>query len=207
MKTRFLVISAIILACAGWRLLPHGWNFAPVGALALFTGAYLSPRWTAFAVPFLAMILSDLVLYQTHRQEFDLGYYLTDRVVVYSCFAVMVGIGFWLRQRRTALAIVGSAVVGSLFFFLATNFAVWLTGGGLGYPMTLEGLYHCYVAAIPFYRNTAVSDAIFTLVFFGGFALAERWIPGLRESARTPAGVSAESPMTLEQAEPAIASR
>ena len=34
----------------------------------------------------------------------------------------------------------------------------------------------CYVAAIPYFGNTIASDLLFTAIFFGAFAIAERKI-------------------------------
>lgn len=47
----------------------------------------------------------------------------------------------------------------SLSFFLISNFGVWL----FWYPRSFEGLLSCYLAALPFYRNTLIGD-----LFFGG---------------------------------------
>jgi hypothetical protein len=44
-----------------------------------------------------------------------------------------------------------------------TNFGVWATGG---YPPTFGGLVECYVAAIPFFRNTVVGDLVYVAVLF-----------------------------------------
>jgi hypothetical protein len=37
------------------------------------------------------------------------------------------------------------------------------------------------VAAIPFLRNAILGNAFYAIVFFGGFALAQRRFAGLRE--------------------------
>lgn len=182
---RFLVITGMILAAAAWRLLPHTWNLAPMGALALFAGACLSSRWAALLVPLSAMALSDLALYFTKGYPADPAVYLS--------FAMIVGIGFWLHSRRRLLPIVAAALASSILFFVVTNFAVWLTGGGLSRPKTLEGLLLCYGDAIPFFRPTLVGDALFTTVMFGGFALLEYFLPALREPTLAPAGQ--ESPV------------
>ena len=58
------------------------------------------------------------------------------------------------------------------FVFIVTNFGVWALGSL--YPKTMEGLITCYLAAVPFFRNTLIGDAFYTAVLFGGFALAER---------------------------------
>jgi len=43
------------------------------------------------------------------------------------------------------------------------------------------------LAAIPFFQNTLVGDALYTAVLFGGFALAEKLFPVLRERDLRPA--------------------
>jgi hypothetical protein len=42
-------------------------------------------------------------------------------------------------------------------------------------------LVTCYVAAIPFFQNTLLGDAVFATALFGGLAVAERGFPVLRE--------------------------
>ncbi len=64
---------------------------------------------------------------------------------------------------------------------------------GALYPKTLAGLEACFVAAIPFFRNTLVGDLFYTAVLFGGFQLLEQRFSGLREQplALGPAPLSA----------------
>ncbi len=79
-------------------------------------------------------------------------------------------------------------MMASVLFFIITNFGAWLVGNL--YPKTLAGLVSCYVAAIPFFRNTLLGDAVYTLVLFGGFALVQRYLPVLRaEPVAIPAHV------------------
>jgi hypothetical protein len=77
----------------------------------------------------------------------------------------------------------------SVLFFVLTNFGVWAFDAL--YPKTLEGLMACYVAAIPFFRNTLLGDLSYTVVLFGGFALLERRIPVLRDPTMTKAVLTA----------------
>lgn len=170
-KPRLGVLVLMILAVAASRLIPHPPNMASIAAMALFGGAYLSNKWLAFLVPLVALFLSDLVLGLYGHME-----------IVYGSFALVVCIGLLLRKRRTPLRIAGAALVGSTIFFVITNFGVWAFGSL--YLKTAAGLVACYVAAGPFFQNTLAGDALYTAVLFGGFALAEKWIPALRE--RTP---------------------
>lgn len=149
---------ALVLLAVCLRAAPHPANFAPVTAIALFGGAVL-PRRLAILVPLLAMVISDTLI----------GWYAL-MPVTWGCYIVIaLTSSKWLRGHIAARGI--SLTLGaSLFFFIVTNFAVWV-GGGL-YPHTLAGLIQCYELAVPFFRNTALSDLIYTAGLFGLYALA-----------------------------------
>lgn len=166
------IISAIFLA-AVLRLVPHQPNFTPIGAMALFGGAYLGRRAVAFAAPLGALLLSDLVL----------GFY-PELIFVYLSTAAAVVIGWALAKRKTIAGVGLAAVASAVLFFTVTNFGVWLVMDY--YPKTLAGLAACYVAAIPFFQNTLAGDLVFAGVLFGGFALVERRVPLLRAAELRP---------------------
>ncbi|HEY8593493.1 MAG TPA: DUF6580 family putative transport protein [Sphingomicrobium sp.] len=165
--TRLLVLLAAIGAAAALRLVPHPPNFTPIGAMALFSGAYLGRRALAFLAPLGALLLSDLVL----------GFY-AGMTVVYLATALAVLVGWSLANRQSALRIGGAALASSVLFFVITNFAMWLNSGF--YPRTAAGLAECYVAAIPFFQNSLAGDLFYSALLFGGFALLQRMVPQLR---------------------------
>jgi hypothetical protein len=169
--TRLLALLGAILAAAALRLVPHPPNFSPIAAMALFSGAYVGRRGLAFVAPLAALLLSDAVL----------GYY-RGMSFVYGSMMLVVVIGWWLSSRRTPLRIGGAAVASSVLFYVLTNFGMWLFSGF--YPRTLAGLEACYIAAIPFFQNTLAGDLFFTTLLFGGFAIAERLLPAIREPSR-----------------------
>lgn len=169
---RFKVIIALILAAGLIRVLPHPPNFAPIAAMALFAGAYVANVRLAFLIPLAAMLLSDLIL------GFHAGI-----VLVYVCMGVTVAIGMQLRNRLRAVPIGIAALGSSVLFFIVTNFGVWVTQGM--YPMSVEGLVACYVAAIPFFQNSLLGNAFYTVVLFGGFALVSHYAPRLRGGTTT----------------------
>lgn len=163
-RTNVLIATVLIVLAALLRLAPHPPNFAPVAALALFGGAVLSRR-LAIIMPVSAMILSDLVI-GLHSLV----------VVTWGCYALIaLASSYWLKKpslaRTSALTISGS-----LFFFVITNLAVWLQG--TLYPRTLAGLVSCYALALPFFRNTLLSDIIYTASLFGLYVLAIRLAQG-----------------------------
>lgn len=166
---RALLAFAIIILAAVLRILPHPWNFTPVGAMALFSGAMLRNRKLAFLFPLLALFAGDVFI-GVHKLM----------PVVYASFLVSVAIGFWLRERRGVARVGAATLFGAIQFFLVTNFAVW-AADGLAYPHNFSGLVACYAAGVPFFWNTLAGDACYVALFFGGFALAERIFPVLRE--------------------------
>jgi len=167
---RLLLALGIIALAAALRIAPHPWNFTPVGAMALFSGAVIKDRRLAFLVPLLALFFGDIFI----------GFHKLIPVV-YASFLVSVAIGFWLRDRRTVVSISAATLAGAIQFFLITNFAFWQFGAF--YPHTRAGLVACYVAGIPFFWNTLAGDAVYAILLFGSFALAERLFPVLREPA------------------------
>jgi hypothetical protein len=165
---RTLLALAIIALAAALRIAPHPWNFTPVGAMALFSGAIVRDRRLAFFFPILALFIGDIFI-GFHRLM----------PVVYISFLVSVAIGFWLRDRRSPGRITLATLLGAMQFFVVTNFAVWAFG--LSYPRNTAGLLACYVAGIPFFLNTLAGDAVYAALLFGGLALAEGLFPALRE--------------------------
>ena len=172
---RLAAIFVAILVAAALRLVPHPPNFTPIGAMALFSGAYLGRKGViAFAAPLGALLLSDLVL----------GIY-RGMPTVYFSVALVVIIG-WLSLRRTSpLRIGAAAIASSVLFFVVTNFGMWLSSGF--YPRTLAGLEACYVAAIPFFQNTVAGDLFYATLLFGGWKVAETLLPRLRAGEPQPA--------------------
>src|SRR6476661_10123869 len=165
--SRILALLSAILVAAALRLVPHPPNFTPIGAMALFSGAYLGRRPLAFAAPLGALLLSDLVL----------GFY-HGMATVYFSVALVVMIGMVALKRTSAVRVGSAAVLSSILFFVITNFGMWMFSGF--YPRTLAGLEACYVAAIPFFQNTVAGDLFYATLLFGGFKLAEMLAPRLK---------------------------
>ena len=166
---RLLAILTAIVAAAALRLVPHPPNFTPIGAMALFSGAYLGRRGLlAFVAPLGAMLLSDAVL----------GFY-SGMWVTYLAVALIVLVGRFALSQVSVLRVAGAAVASSVLFFLVSNFGTWALSGM--YPHTSAGLSACYVAAIPFFQNTLAVDLFYAALLFGGFRLAEHVAPRLRE--------------------------
>jgi hypothetical protein len=171
---RLIALLSAILFAATLRLMPHPPNFTPIGAMALFSGAYLGRRPLAFVAPLGAMLLSDAVL----------GFY-SGMWVTYLAIAIIVLVGWLALSRVSALRVAGAAVACSVLFFLVSNFGTWALSGM--YPHTGAGLAACYVAAIPFFQNTLAGDLFYATLLFGGFRIAELLVPRISATQPRPA--------------------
>ena len=179
-------ICAVGMAIAAGliRLIPHPWNFTPVGALGLFGGARLR-WWWAYGLPLGVMVVSDMLLYALLGDKpFNLA--------VYACFALSVLWGRLLLRNGSARRIGVVALLVGVQFFLVTNLSAWWT---LSAPVTqtdgtilaafysrdLSGLIACYVAALPFaatnapplgfFGNQLLGDLFYTGLLFGLYAV------------------------------------
>ena len=165
-NSRILALLSAILLAAALRLVPHPPNFAPIGAMALFSGAYLGRRTLAFVAPLAAMLLSDTVL----------GFH-SGMIFVYASVALITILGAMTLRKRSPVRIGLAAVAGSVLFFAVSNFGVWALGDM--YLHNIAGLVACYVAAIPFFQNTLAGDLFYATLLFGGFRIAELLVPQL----------------------------
>jgi hypothetical protein len=168
-----LIVGAVV---ALYRLMPYllgpdmpfGWNLVPIGALALFIGSRLRTRY-AWLLPLGVMLVSDLMIAVPLALKGYSAFSLVETPIIYASYAIYVALGRMIRQNELSPAVLGgAALLAGAQFFLLTNFAVWLRGGL--YPMTLEGLGACYLAGLPYYRNTIAGDLIFSVLIFGAHA-------------------------------------
>lgn len=164
--SQFLVLCGLIAAAAITRLIPHLPNFTAISAMALFGGAYFTNKKLAFAVPLIAMFLTDLIL----------GYHSTI-ISVYLAFALVVVIGMTMIRKKNVTNIILASVTAAVSFFIITNFAFWITGEL--YPMTSAGLAECYIAAIPFFGYNLLGNLFYAGVMFGLFEFVKMKFPQL----------------------------
>lgn len=168
--TRNIVIVAMIFLAALCRLIPapeyRMWNFTPIGAIALFGGAFINNKRYAFLLPISVMLFSDILL-----QIYNGSGFHSLMPWVYGSFFLITYIGMFVKKLQSGYSSVVLTMVApllsSMLFFIVTNFGVWVQGGDYsGYA-----LGQCYILAIPFYKGTVLGDVFFTAVLFGGFSI------------------------------------
>ena len=90
----------------------------------------------------------------------------------------MVTVGIFLLKKVTAQNVLFANLLGTLAFFLVSNFFVW-TEGKL-YTQDMNGLaLILYANAIPYVKNTLMSNLLFSALMFGAFEAAKRQVRSL----------------------------
>jgi hypothetical protein len=160
LKHNVLAVSLVIALAAFSRVLPHEPNFSIVGALALFSGAFFQNKYLRFIIPLTVMLLSDLVIGVHATMPF-----------VYGSFVLISFLGRFLTKDQNPIKLIGVSIVSSTIFFLITNFGVWIMTDM--YIKNFSGLLTSYYMGVPFFRNTLISDLLYSFVLFYGYTYLE----------------------------------
>jgi len=149
------------------------WNLTPVGAMCLYAGARMR-LLPAFLLPLLAMAITDAAIYLTQ------GY--APSAFSYASFGLYVLLGRGLlTHSESPLRICGAAAMGTVQFFLLTNFGAWFAGVIPEYDGSFASLLLAYEKGLEFvreYPGGLIGDIGFSLAFFGAHAaLARAYFP------------------------------
>lgn len=150
-------------------------DFTPVGAMALFGGAYFSAG-KAYLFPLLTLWISDIFLTRfVYGHDWHLLY--SGFYWIYGAFALMVITGKVILKNVSVKKILIAAITITFIHWIITDAGVWLAG--TRYPKTIEGFWACLVAAIPFERNFLSGTLLYCAVMFGSFEWLRSTYPSL----------------------------
>ena len=119
-------------------------------------------------MPLVTLFISDAVI------NFRYGAPLLDPQILVRYFALIaVGfIGVLLQNRASLKTLLPASIVGSTIFYAITNAFSWLSDPG--YAKNFAGLIQALTIGLPqysatpswmFFRNSLISDLLFTLLF------------------------------------------
>ncbi len=169
-----MLAYVFILFAIAVRFLPHPLAFTPVGAALLFFGSR-APRRRLW-IPLALLAASDVLLTTlVYRYPFS-----WDHFVTWAFYGGMLWLGTTLKQNAGPIRILSTALLGSVSFFVISNFAVWAAWDM--YPRTFAGLMTCYDAGLPFFRRAVEGDLLFTAVMFGAPVLLQALASKLHRS-------------------------
>src|SRR5947208_7778613 len=186
-----LVLSAVVYRVTTGLLIHSGAallsNFTPLAAIALCSAAYF-PKKYKFSVPLVTLFISDAVI------NFRYGAPLLDSQIIvrYVALAVVGCAGLLLQNRVSLKTLLPASIIGSMFFYAITNASSWLSDPG--YTKNFAGLVQALTTGLPsysatpswmFFRNSLISDLLFTLVFVLSINLG-RSAEGSRARAAVP---------------------
>ena len=152
-KEIFPIGLILILALA--KLIPHPPNFTPIIAVAIMSGYFFRNIYLSFAILLISMLLADVFI----------GFY-NNMLFVYLSLFLIAFVFFKISKKINFKNLFVYSFIGSLIFFIISNFGVWALGSpgayDVAYGKNLNGLVECYILAIPFFGNTFLSTLIFS---------------------------------------------
>lgn len=168
----YLAVVLLVLA-AFWRVTavfaPALSNFAPLMALT-FCGAVYFKDKRLWAVPFLALTFSDFFLNAYYAHTVHETWAWWSVLVRLACFAAALPLGRLVAARKNWATLFGGALAASLVFYFVTNTDAWLRDPL--YAKSVAGWWQALTIGHPefpptlfFFRNTFISDLLFTGVF------------------------------------------
>lgn len=168
-SAKFQAIFGLICAAMFSRVIPHPPNFTALVATGLFAGFYFNRIQYSIVIIFITMFFTDLLI----------GFH-TLMPFVYLSLCIPIVLGHLSKRYAPVKGIIGSSLLGSLSFFLITNFAVW--GFTSLYPKTLSGLALCFEMALPFFGNQIAGDLFYSALIFSAFFVLKSCYPALKQN-------------------------
>ena len=160
MSKNFFSIS-IILVLVFSRLIPHPPNFTPIIAVSIMSGLLFRNFYLSLIVLLISMLLSDIII----------GFH-TNMIFVYLSLFLVCYISYAKVIKFNYKNLFIYSFLGSMVFFLISNFGVWLSGNL--YTPDLNGLINCYILAIPFFTNTLISTVFFSYIAYSVTSIYEK---------------------------------
>jgi uncharacterized protein DUF6580 len=153
-------------------------NFSPVGAMAIFGGAYFNKRWKAIIFPLLMLFLSDVVLQLTVFKKYGSGVLYGGWYWVYGSLGVITIVSRWILTKITVNRFLVSVIVCVLIHWIITDLGVWI--GSTRYPQSLNGFVICLENAIPYEYRFQAGTLLYGISLFAIFEWMKRKYPVLQ---------------------------
>lgn len=149
-----MVSVCIVFLMLMTRLIPHPADFTPFLAFDLWLGRFFSFR-SAIVILLVSLAASDGVL----AFFYHMPWFGSWSLFTYSGFIAILCLG-----RVVSFSCL-QALFASGYFWLWSNFGVWLASGM--YALNVHGLQQCYVLALPFLGNSIIGSSVGWLAIRG----------------------------------------
>lgn len=139
------------------RFIIHIPDVTPLTSLSLLAPTVFSKRQSLFILCF-TLLLSDACLHFL----FHYSIFGSWTLFTYSGWIGIVFFGFYFAKQSSLPRALLLTLYASLIFWIWTNFGTWVAT--TIYPHTLSGLFACYIAAIPFLKNSMLGSLAWTFI-------------------------------------------
>jgi hypothetical protein len=176
-----LIIAAVaVLRVAGSfsREISPLINFTPVGAMALFGGAYFDGRLKPFVFPLLTLFIGDVILSFTVFNEFRSGLLYSGWFWTYAAFALMTLAGKLIIKDVNLSSVLTATLLCVFIHWIVADIGAWLMPGSL-YPKTTAGYVASLAAAIPYETRFLAGTLLYSGIMFAGFEWLQQRYPRL----------------------------
>lgn len=151
-KDNILLSLVLILVCIS-RIIPHPYNFSPVGSIFLMSPLFFSNTKWSLTIAFIPLVISDILIGKFLYGS-DSFLYQGFVWVYFSYFII------WFYSLKSNHNLISKSLLSSLIFFFITNGSCWINSKF--YPQNFYGFLECIIAGIPFYWNTVMGFVFYT---------------------------------------------
>lgn len=152
------LVLCLLVAAGLLRLFPHPDGIAPIGAMALFTGAYLQRSWL-WLVPFAVLVGVDWLYGRNSGIAMP---------VTYLGFVLIILLGRWLLDGQDSNRRVLTAIpVAAAACWLTMTLGALLAANTIEPALLAQGLWQ----DLPMLAWHLLGDGLYALLLFGSFKL------------------------------------
>ena len=168
--TLFMGLYRVIGTSTSWTFYTQ---FTPLGAMALFGGAYFRSQPHALLMPLLTLFVSDIIIMQTVFPNYQSGLLYAGWYWTYLSFMGMTVIGrYFLYKRVGIFRFIGGAFSCAVFHWVVSDIGICFMGGDMNIYAGLQGwtsIAACYIAAIPFMKPVLMGNLLYGAIFFATY--------------------------------------
>ena len=173
-STSTLIIAALLVIIAALsRVLLYPDNFSPIIGMAIFAGAVIKDKRLAFALPIIAMFLSDVMFEVFNIAD---GFWGWGQLVGYGILALITVIAFSMKKVNV-VSVAGYSIGSSLLFFFLSNSAFFVFDNPIyhTYTQDLNGYLATLAGGLPFLKTGILADLVYSTVLFGSYYLVQHF--------------------------------
>ncbi|MFA6501329.1 MAG: DUF6580 family putative transport protein [Parachlamydiales bacterium] len=158
---KIFIYSLFVLAFLERTIFDLGPNFELV-TLAMVMASFYLDKKLALILTAILMVFSDLLIGNSNIFIFTWSGFLLP--------ILFIGVFKNLKLNKILSGTL-AGILSNIFFFLWTNFGVWLLDSWGMYPKTAMGLISSYLNGLPFLKYQLISTILFVPLGFGIYKL------------------------------------